>query len=322
MRHQFGLREAVVAPLWTDDYSLVNRLLGRFAAIYVVALARRLLADGTRTLSVGVAGGETMLSLALALQPAGFSLDIYPVVVGPHPDTELSAGAVAGIMARQLSGPHSPRVNAWPLLYLRRVSLISEPHPEAGGAAPGAELLVEADLEEHALEAARKVDIALVGIGSPRAGTTFSRLIELVAPNLQSRWERRFDRQLLDDLGLAGEIATQLLPPCQRESPDETFVEAVALAERYNETVTGIRLADLVRLASQAERYVVAVAGGQTLKLDAIHHALTCTNAAGEPFRPFNVLVTDAGTAEALLGRVEELGRAGSVEGRTHRESK
>jgi hypothetical protein len=50
---------------------------------------------------------------------------------------------------------------------------------------------------------------------------------------------------------------------------------------------------------------VVAVAGGRQLKLDAIYHALTCVSYGKTRFCPFNVLITDAATAEGLVERHE-----------------
>ena len=295
--NRFDLRRAVVAPIWSDDYSLTAKLLGHAASLVFTKLVERVSEDRTRP-KVGIAGGETLFHMADVLRPIGVELDLFPMVLGPHPDTELSAGAIAGIIARRMSVRGTCEVRAKPIAHF--TTLLER---ASGDSPPQAAHEVAVEFDTEAADAAKNVDLAFVGIGSLFPTTTMARLIQVASPHLTATLRRKVDLRTFEKHGLGCEILSQFLPPMRVDEGTPRWAKACELARQFNSTVAGVSLDDL-RVLANSDAFVVAIAGGKQEKSDALRHALQLGSHEGEnESQYFNALVTDAQTAEKLLDR-------------------
>jgi DNA-binding transcriptional regulator LsrR (DeoR family) len=255
----FGLREAVVVA--TGGRGDVREEIGLAAAAYFESVA----ADGMR---IGLSCGFTLYQMIRSLRDRRFrDLTLYPLsgestlrLVDLFPNT------LVGIMAAK----YRPHVTAYALPVQHLASL---------GQVERLRRRLMRDPEIRRIyEAARNVDIALVGIGMIAEQTPgFCALAESYGVSVKR----------LRQLGVVGEINYQ---PFNADGRIVEKPELRALMRR----ILSVGADRLQALSRRADRRVIAIAGGRS-KVDAIRGALRG--------RFMNVLVTDDEVASALTGR-------------------
>jgi DNA-binding transcriptional regulator LsrR (DeoR family) len=259
LTERFGLRDAVVIA--AGGRGDVREELGTAAARYFEKVADH----GRR---VGVSCGFTLYHTIRALRERRFrDLDLYPLSgESTLKQVDISPNTLVGILAAK----YRPHVTAYAL---------PVQHLASAGQIERERRRLLRDPEVRTIyEAARSVDVALVGIGQIAEHTPgFCSLAETYGVSVRR----------LRELGVVGEINYQ---PFDAEGRLIDRPELRPLMRRVL-AVSGERLQELSR---RGDRTVIAVAGGPG-KVEAIRGALRG--------RFFNVLVTDEDVADAVLGR-------------------
>ncbi|HXG14681.1 MAG TPA: sugar-binding domain-containing protein [Calidithermus sp.] len=259
LTERFGLRDAVV--ITAGGRSDVREELGTAAARYFEKIADH----GRR---VGVSCGYTLYHTIRALRERRFrDLDLYPLSgESTLKQVDISPNTLVGILAAK----YRPHVTAYALPVQHLVSLHQIERERRR--------LLQDPVVRKIYDAARSVDIALVGIGQIAERTPgFCSLAEAYGVSVRR----------LRELGVVGEINYQ---PFDAEGRLVDRPELRPLMRRVL-AVGGERLQELSR---RPDRTVIAVAGGPA-KVEAVRGALRG--------RFFNVLVTDEDVAAAVLGR-------------------
>lgn len=254
---RYGLRDAVVVA--TGGRGDIKAELGVAAAAYFEKIA----AHG---MSVGLSCGFTLYQTIRALRERRFrDLSLYPLSgESTLKLVDIFANTLVGMMAAK----YRPHVTAYALPVQHLVSLAEIERARR-------RLLRDADVR-RIFDAARAVDVALVGIGVIAEQTPgFCSLAEAYGVSVKR----------LTQLGVVGEINYQ---PYDADGRIVDHRELRALSRRLL-SVDGEGLRSLSR---QADRYVITVAGGRD-KVEAVRGALRG--------RFMNVLVTDADCATALM---------------------
>ncbi len=257
LMQRFGLREAVVVA--TGGRGDVREEVGVAAAGYF----EKTVAHGMR---VGVSCGSTLYQTVRALRERRLrDLALYPLSgESTLKLVDISPNTLVGMMAAK----YRPHVTAYALPVQH---LISPRQIER----ERRRLLRDPEVRKI-YEAARAVDIALVGVGQIAEQTPgFCSLAESYGISVKH----------LRELGVVGEINYQ---PVDAEGRIVDRPELRALMHRVL-SVEGERLQELSR---QDDHWVIAVAGGRA-KAEAIRGALRG--------RFMNVLVTDEDVAQAIL---------------------
>lgn len=243
LEETFGLREAIVAAGHSESPGATRRALAQAAAAYLdrVVKARA---------RIGVSWGTTLSAVLDVVRPRRLRVEVVPLVGGVgRADPEIHAND----LARRLAG-----------LYHGRVTLLHAPAIVAQPSVRDA-LLSDPRIRE-VLTLARKVDLALVGIGALVPSSTL----------VQSRFFTADDLAALRGRGAVGDICTRAFDAAGQ--PVDHALDARILA---------VDLEALRRIPT-----VVAVAGGFE-KADAIAGALRGGLV--------DVLVTDHFAARAVL---------------------
>jgi len=246
LEERFSLREAIVVTGRHD--AATQRALGRAAAEYL----DRILKGGEK---IGVSWGTTLRAVVDSLRPRPLGPTVVPLVGGVGQITPgIHANDLAHGIAESFGGEvhllHAPAVVASPRV---RRAMASD------------------DGIARSLALARRVDIALVGIGALVPSSTLVRSGYFSADQLAALRRR----------GAVGDVCTRAFT--REGSPVDDTLERRILA---------VELSDLRRISQ-----VVAVAGGPA-KADAIHGALSG--------RLVDVLVTDHQAARAVLRSAKE----------------
>jgi DNA-binding transcriptional regulator LsrR (DeoR family) len=242
LEERFGLREALVVR-GSERPEATRAALGRRAA----AALDRVLKGGER---VGVSWGTTLRATIDALRPRRLRTTVVPLVGGVG---SVAAQIHANDLARRLAEAHggvhhllhAPAIVASPAV---REALLSDPRIA------------------RVLEAARRVEVALVGIGALVPSSTV----------VQSGYFTLRDLAALRSLGAVGDVCTRPFS-----------IEGRPVDPRLDRRILAVSLADLRRIPT-----VIAVAGGAE-KAEAITGALR----AGF----VDILVTDHLAAQAVL---------------------
>ncbi len=259
LTERFGLRDAVV--ITAGGRGDVREELGTAAARYFEKIADH----GRR---VGVSCGYTLYHTIRALRERRFrDLDLYPLSgESTLKQVDISPNTLVGILAAK----YRPHVTAYALPVQHLVSLHQIERERRR--------LLQDPVVRKIYDAARSVDIALVGIGQIAERTPgFCSLAEAYGVSVRR----------LRELGVVGEINYQ---PFDADGRLVDRPELRPLMRRVL-AVGGERLQELSR---RPDRTVIAVAGGPA-KVEAVRGALRG--------RFFNVLVTDEDVAAAVLGR-------------------
>jgi DNA-binding transcriptional regulator LsrR (DeoR family) len=255
----YGLRDAVVVA--TGGRGDVREELGLAAAAYFEGVA----VDG---MHIGLSCGFTLYQMIRSLRDRRFRrLSLYPLsgestlrLVDLFPNT------LVGMMAAK----YRPHVTAYALPVQHVASLREIDRLRR-------RLLRDPEIR-RVYEAARDVDIALVGIGMIAEQTPgFCSLAESYGVSVRR----------LRQLGVVGEINYQ---PFNTEGRVVDAPELRALMRR----ILSVGVDRMQALSRRGDRRVIAIAGGRP-KLEAIRSALRG--------RFLNVLVTDDQVASALTGR-------------------
>ena len=256
---RFGLRDVVVVA--SGGRSDVKEELGVAAAAYFEKVA----ANGMR---VGLSCGFTLYNTIRALRERRVrDLALYPLSgESTLKLVDLSPNTLVGMMAAK----YRPHVTAYALPVQHLLSLREIERERR-------RLLRDPEVR-RIYEAARDVDVALVGVGQIGERTPgFCSLAESYGVSVKR----------LREFGVVGEINYQ---PFDAEGHIVDEPELRALMRRVL-SVDGGRLQELSR---REDRWVIAVAGGRA-KIDAVRGALSG--------RFMNVLVTDGDVAQAVLKR-------------------
>lgn len=254
---RFGLRDAVVVA--AGGRGDVREELGVAAAGYF----EKTVAHGMR---VGVSCGFTLYHTVHALRERRLrDLALYPLSgESTLKLVDISPNTLVGMMAAK----YRPHVTAYALPVQHLISLRQIERERR-------RLLRDPEVRKI-YEAARSVDIALVGVGQIAEQTPgFCSLAESYGVSVKR----------LREFGVVGEINYQ---PVDVEGRIVDQPELRALMHRVL-SVEGGRLQELSR---REDRWVVAVAGGRS-KAEAVRGALRG--------RFMNVLVTDEDVAQAVL---------------------
>jgi deoxyribonucleoside regulator len=255
---RYGLRDAVVVA--TGGRGDVKEELGVAAAQYFEKVA-------DHGQHVGLSCGFTLYQTIRALRERRFrDLVLYPLSgESTLKLVDIFANTLVGMMAAK----YRPHVTAYALPVQHLVSLAEIERARR-------RLLRDPEVR-RIFEAARSVDIALVGIGVIAEQTPgFCSLAESYGVSVKR----------LTQLGVVGEINYQ---PFDADGRIVDHAELRALSRR----LLSVDGEGLEKLSRRADRYVIAVAGGKT-KIDAVRGALRG--------KFLNVLVTDADAAAALVG--------------------
>lgn len=313
-----GLKSVHVAPVesiqwsgWPQDATEYfgepfNSLLGRFAAAVIsrdLAITRKLnWFDGEGgvlpeppPLRVGVAGGSTIYALVEAFQlprevPVG-RCEVTPLVVGPIPETNYSAGFNAEILRKKVPSNVNPR----PITNIKSV-------------AAGFEITVRPDVianrdaqPSNDWGNVLNLDYVVTGLGSRDSGQLRAHL------GLMYEMQHKPVPQ-----GLIGDICSRLFGQDANEIDADIGNRFVAISFGW-----------LKYLSSQPGRRIYAVAGGKdkVLPLKALLRLSTKDlleerNAQRRDLAPkrvqkihsrlFNVLITDELTANKLVRELEK----------------
>jgi deoxyribonucleoside regulator len=246
---RFGLTKARVVMTGSD---LPERALPRFLGAAAAEIVRGIVRDG---MSVGLAGGITINETVRALPPADLKgINVYALV---GPTTFDTATSAAGLVRAMCDKYEAGDVHG-------HEAILYPPRDKADKAR-----ILRTPPYEKAYEGASHVGLALVGIGSLHAGSTLSRMIEVL--ELGVREQSR----------AVGDIGYQLFDAKGRHVPS-----------RLDDLVISVPAKRLRELHKSGRSRVVAIAGGRS-KLRAIRGAL-----AGSFF---DTLVTDEVTARELL---------------------
>ena len=258
LEEEFGLREAIVIPGRSESPTATRRALGEAAAEYL----DRVLKGGER---VGISWGTTLKAVVDSVRPRPLRTIVVPLVGGIG---QAAPNVHANDLARRLAELHAGRVH---LLHAPAVVA----HPSVRDA------LLSDERIRHVLDIARRVDVALVGIGALIPSSTLIESGYFSAAEVQALRLRR----------AAGDICTQAF------SATGTPVSGPADAR-----ILAVGLGDLRRIP-----LVVGVAGGLE-KAEAILGAL----AGGL----VDVLVTDSIAARAVVRLAQARDAAGGGGGR------
>jgi len=239
----FGLREAIVIPGRSESPTVTRRALGQAAAEYL----DRVLKGGER---VGVSWGATLRAVMDYVRPRALSTVVVPLVGGlgqAAPDVH------ANELARRLAEVHEGRVH-----------LLHAPAVVANRAVR--EALLSDRRIRQVLDLARRVDVALVGIGALVPSSTL----------IESGYFSLAEMAALRRQGAAGDICTRVFA-----------ADGTPLGGSVDTRILAVSLDDLRRIP-----VVIAVAGGME-KAEAILGALRGGLV--------DVLVTDHLAARAVL---------------------
>jgi DNA-binding transcriptional regulator LsrR (DeoR family) len=257
LMQRFGLRDAVVVA--AGGRGDVREEVGVAAAAYF----EKTVANG---MGVGVSCGFTLYHTVHALRERRLrDLSLYPLSgESTLKLVDISPNTLVGMMAAK----YRPHVSAYALPVQHLISLRQIERERR-------RLLRDPEVRKI-YEAARSVDIALVGVGRIADQTPgFCSLAESYGVSVKR----------LRELGVVGEINYQ---PVDTEGRIVDKPELRALMHRVL-SVEGGRLQELSR---RDDRWVIAVAGGRA-KAEAIRGALLG--------RFMNVLVTDEDAAQTVL---------------------
>jgi fructose 1,6-bisphosphate aldolase/phosphatase len=253
------LRELRVVDPGMRDLDSVQKTVAREAAYYLEEIA-------PKGANIGLSGGKTLYHMINYLEPERLTgLHLYPLTMTPILTMPgLTANALVGMMSTKY-----PDATAF---ILPSMPVSSKEEYEKRLAANPDLLKIYRDIWD--------VDIMLLGIGyltGPLPGfrALASQELGLTAEDLAAK-------------GVVGEINHTPIDAQGEPLIDSQDPELAALTQR----VIGVGALDLRERAAQADRYVVAVAGGLE-KTEAIRACLQG--------RYFNVLITDAYVVEALL---------------------
>ena len=215
---------------------------------------------------IGLSGGKTLYYLITYLEPERLTgLHIYPLTLTPILTMPgLTANALVGMMSTKYPDAAAYNLPAIP-------GLSQEQFEQQLAANP--ELL-------RTYREIREVDFMVLGIGyltGPLPGfrALASQELGLTAEDLAAK-------------GVVGEINHTPINAAGQPMTDTTDPELAALTRR----VVGVGAKELRERAARLEKFIIAVAGGLE-KTEAIRACLKG--------RYFNVLVTDAYVAEALV---------------------
>ena len=243
LEETFGLREAIVATGHSESPGATRRALAQAAAAYLDRAVK------TRA-RIGISWGTTLSAVLDVVRPRRLRVEVVPLVGGVgRADPAIHANDLARRLADLYHGDvallHAPAIVVQPSV---RDALLSDPRIR------------------EVLTLARKVDLALLGIGALVPSSTL----------VQSRFFTADDLAALRGRGAVGDICTRSFDAAGQ--PVDHALDARILA---------IDLADLRKIPT-----VVAVAGGFE-KADAIAGALRGGLVS--------VLVTDHFAARAVL---------------------
>ncbi len=239
----FGLREAIVIPGRSESPTITRRALGQVAADYL----NRLFKGGER---IGISWGTTLGAVMDHLRPRRLRTTVVPLVGGLG---QAAPAIHANELARRLAEAHRGRVHL-----LHAPAIVARNDVRAA-------LLTDPPIRQ-VLDLARRVDVALVGIGALVPSSTL----------IESGYVSAEDVAALRRSGAVGDICTR--PFTAAGAPAGGPLDGRILA---------IDLEDLRRI-----RTVIGVAGGLE-KAEAILGALR----GGL----LDVLVTDHLAARAVL---------------------
>lgn len=245
----FGLREAVVIPGRSESPSRTRRTLGQAAAEYL----DRLLKGGER---IGISWGTTLGAVMDHLRPRRLRTTVVPLVGGLG---QAAPATHANELARRLAEAHHGRVHL-----LHAPAIVAHDGVRAA-------LLTDPRVRQ-VLDLARRVDVALVGIGALVPSSTL----------IESGYVSADDVAALRRSGAVGDICTRPFT-----------VAGVPAGGPLDGRILAVDFEDLRRI-----RTVIGVAGGLEKAeaiLGALHGGLV------------DVLVTDHLAARAVL----RLGAAG-----------
>jgi len=252
LEERYGLLEAVVVTGRSESPAATRRVVGEAAARY---LARRL----RRSQRIGISWGTTVQATVEHVAARRLGVTVVPLVGGVGQVTP-------GIHANELASRLAERLDG-------RVHLLHAPAVVAQRGVRDA-LLSDPDVRE-ALEAARRSQVALVGLGALVASSTLVRSGYFTADDLKALRRR----------GAVGDVCTRMFT--------RDGLPADAALDRR---ILAVELDDLRRIPT-----VVGVAGGME-KAEAIAGALRG--------RLVNVLVTDHLAARAVLRAGREAAEA------------
>jgi fructose 1,6-bisphosphate aldolase/phosphatase len=253
------LRELRVVEPGMRDLDSIQKTVAREAAYYLEEIT-------PKGANIGLSGGKTLYHMINYLEPERLTgLHLYPLTMTPILTMPgLTANALVGMMSTKY-----PDATAF---ILPSMPVSSKEEYEKRLAANPDLLKIYRDIWD--------VDIMILGIGyltGPLPGfrALASQELGLTAEDLAAK-------------GVVGEINHTPIDAKGEPLIDSQDPELAALTQR----VIGVGALDLRERAAQADRYVVAVAGGLE-KTEAIRACLKG--------RYFNVLITDAYVVEALL---------------------
>lgn len=215
---------------------------------------------------IGLSGGKTLYFLVTYLEPERLTgIHIYPLTLTPILTTPgLTANAMVGMMSTKY--PDATAYN------LPTIPVTSRDEYEKQMAANPEMLKIYKDIWE--------VDIMVLGIGYLTGPLPGFRAL--------AQQEMGLTAEDLAAKGVVGEINHTPINAAGEPMVDTQDKELAALVRR----VIGVGALELRERAAQEGKYVIAVAGGLE-KIEAIRAALKG--------RYFNVLITDAYVAEALV---------------------
>ncbi len=258
MEEGFGLREVIVIPGRSESPMATRRALGQAAADYL----DRALKGGER---VGISWGMTLKAVVDSMRPRPLETVVVPMVGGLG---QAAPEIHANELARRLAELHSGRVHMLhaPAIVARRAIR---------------DALLSDERIGHVLELARRVDVALVGIGALIPSSTL----------IESGYVSVAEMTAVRRQGAVGDICTRAFS-----------ADGVPLTGDVATRILAVELEDLERIP-----LVIGVAGGLE-KADAILGAL----AGGL----VDVLVTDSIAARAVLRLARASGLVGGESGR------
>lgn len=258
---KYHLRDVRIVPVSeSHDGKAVRRIIGCAAAGYLENLLSELFTNEPRSISLGLAGGRTLHRMVNALYPKMFSgLKIYPLVAGPNPGTAISASAIVGYM----SSIYELEVEDHGL-----VRFAPKTKDEK-------ENILKLEKVSETLKAAKRVDVAVVGIGNLSKESTLGRTV----------CDFGYEIGNLEKKGVFADICSQLL--------DE---EGNIVALPYHDSMIGVSASDLRTLHKEFGKRVIGVSGGKG-KAPAIKAVLK----GGKKGPYIDTLITDQMTAKYLL---------------------
>jgi deoxyribonucleoside regulator len=262
---KYGLKDALVIPSGENQS---RGHIGKVAAEYFTRIAKN-------DLKVSLGSGTTILKMVESLEPLEFiGHSIYPISSeSTLIQKDYFPSQITSLMRNKYRYPAKTTAYSFRIPALSEEDLNNKAYEEAF------QLILESKTIQTLLNEARNSDIFILGVGSLNGNSPgFDALVRAHGLHIDE----------LHRFGIVGVINHQFY------NARGEIVEATQYPKlkRLMATQVMVNLEDLRRAASSFGKYVIALAGGAD-KIGAIKGALQG--------RFFNVLITDAEDAEALL---------------------